>query len=148
MKHLRLPILVFLLVFFSGMGAVLWVQMPRKSQKKPPQPPRTEAVDRKLPPLKIPDEKNSISRSETWEFSGETDTNFVTATAKIRAQLLHQGWRPEKRIPLDEYLSPRVIHTFLKGDLELTLMLWKIDNGITGFAYKREKIIKPGVTIQ
>ena len=148
MKYLRLPILVFLLVFFCGMGVVLWVRMPGKSLRKPPQPPRTEAVNRKLPPLNIPDEKNLARRSETWEFTGETNTNFVTATAKIRAQLLHQGWRPEKRIPLDENLSPRVIHTFQKGDLELTLMLWKIDNGITGFAYKREKLIKPGVTIQ
>ena len=29
-----------------------------------------------------------------------------------------------------------------------TLMLWKIDTGTTGFAYRREKIVKPGVELE
>ena len=33
-------------------------------------------------------------------------------------------------------------------ELELTLMLWKIDTGTTGFAYRREKIVNPGVELE
>lgn len=148
MSGIRLSILVFLLVFFSGMGVVLWLRTPVKTRKMPPPQPRTEAVNRKLPPLKIPDENTRTGRPDTWEFTGETNTNFVTARAKIHAELMHQGWRPEQRIPLDESISPRMLQTFRKGKLELTLMLWKIDIGTTGFAYKREKIITPGVITQ
>ena len=148
MTGFRLPVLIFLLVFLSGTGFVLWLRTPGKSRKIPADPPKTEAVNRKLPPLKIPDEKKRAARSESWEFTGETNTNFVTASAKIEAELMHQGWRREKRIPLDESIAPQVIRTFRRGELELTLMLWKIDNGITGFAYKREKIVNPGVNMQ
>ena len=148
MSRFRLPFLIFLLVFLSGTGVVLWVRMPVKNKPVPPQPPRTEAVGGKLLPLKLPDEKSRKSGSDSWEFTGETLTNFVTAQAKFNAELMHQGWRPEKRIPLEESISPRILLTFRNRDLELILMLWKIDVDTTGFAYKREKFINPGVVAQ
>ncbi len=148
MKRFRLSILVFLLVFLSGISVVLWTRMPAKPKKKPPQVPKTEMVNRKLPPLKLPDEKSRTNGSASWEFTGETDANFVTARAKFSSVLMHQGWRPEKKITLDESISPQTLLSFRNGDLELILMLWKIDINTTGFAYRREKIINPGAVIQ
>ena len=89
MTGVRLSVLVFLLVFLSGMTVVLWVRTPMKKQKKHPEPRRTEAVNRRLPPLKRPDEKTRTTSSDSWEFTGETDTNFVTAKAKFSAELMH-----------------------------------------------------------
>jgi len=148
MSVIRLPILVFLLVFLGGTGIVLWQRMPSKPQKPRPQVRRTEAVNRKLPPLKLPGHESGKPGSESWEFSGEIQTNFVTARAKFNAELMHQGWRPEKQIVLDESISPRTLLTFHRGELELILMLWKIDTDTTGFAYRREKIITSGVVAQ
>ena len=145
----RMPVMVFLLVFLIGMGVVLGLRTKtKKSPSSSPRPPRTEAVDRKLPPLKLPGEKSRTIGSDGWEFSGETDVNFVTAKAKFTAELMHQNWRPEKQITLDASISPRILLTLRNHDLELVLMLWKIDAGTTGFAYRRETIINPGVVTQ
>ena len=148
MKRFRLPLTVFLLVFLCGILFVLWQRTQAKKKPAQPQPVRTEAVNRKLPPLKLPDEKPGAAGGNSWEYSGETMTNFVTAQAKFNSVLMHQGWHPDKRITLDESLSPQVLLTFRNGDLELILMLWKIDGNTTGFSYRREKIINPGADIQ
>ena len=52
MSAIRLPILVFLLVFLSGTALVLCMKIPGKVRKKLPDPPKTEAIRHKLPPLK------------------------------------------------------------------------------------------------
>ena len=148
MSAIRLPILVFLLVFLSGTALVLCMKIPGKVRKKLPDPPKTEAIRHKLPPLKLPDEKKRNESSGSWEVTGETNTNFVTAKAKFSAELMHQGWRPDKQITLEESITPRILLTFQKRDLELILMLWKIDINTTGFAYKREKIINHGDNAQ
>jgi len=38
-----------------------------------------------------------------------------------------------------------VLMTFRRADIELVLMLWKIDSNTTGFFYRREKITTPHV---
>ena len=144
MREFRLPVLVFLLVFLCGLLAVLWTRTPSKPRKSPPPERRTAAV-KNLPPLKLPDEMQNRPGTNGWEFTGTVASNFVTARAKLHAELLHQSWRLEKTVPLEESLSPSVLLTFRKGDIELVLMLWKIDAGMTGYSYKREKIINPGV---
>ena len=148
MKRLMPFILVFLLVFLCGTGFLMLKQIARRPEPPRPQPRRTEAVKGVLPALKLPDEKKNAPGTDSWEFEGETASNFISTRAKISAALLHDGWTPEKQITLDEKLSPRVLLTFRKGDLELTLMLWKIDTGTTGFAYRREKIVNPGVELE
>lgn len=148
MRTFALSVLVFILVFLTGSGIVLWLRTPPKVRPVPPAPVKTEAVNRKLPPLELPGEKSRMTGSDSWEFTGETNTNFVTAKARFTSQLMHDGWRLEKQIALDESISPRVLLTLRKQDLELVLMLWKQDGNTTGFAYKREKIIKPGVSTQ
>lgn len=149
MKRMALPILVFFLIVLSGTGFLLLKHHGARPTVPPrPQPRRTEPVKGTLPPLKLPEEKRNASASDSWEFEGEIAANFVSARAKFVASLLHQGWRPDRQITLGEHLSPRVLLTFQKGELELVLMLWKINAGSTGFAYKREKIITPGIITQ
>ena len=150
MTGFRMPVMVFLLVFLTGMGVVLGMRTGgnRKSPPSSPRPPRTKAVGRNLPPLKLPNEKSRTTGADGWEFTGEADVNFVTAKAKFTAELMHQNWRPEKQITLDASISPRVLLTLRNHDLELVLMLWKIDTNATGFAYRRETIINPGVVTQ
>ena len=144
MKRFLLPVLVFLLVFLSGMAAVLWPRLPVQPRRSPP-PERKTAAVKNLPPLRLPGETNRRPGAESWEYTGETADNFVTARARILAELLHRSWRPEREIPLEESLSPCVLLTFRRADVELVLMLWKIDGGTTGFSYRREKIVNPEV---
>ncbi|MDD6338669.1 MAG: hypothetical protein PUC15_09855 [Lentisphaeria bacterium] len=148
MKRLIPFILVFLLVFLCGTGFLMLKRVAQKPEPPRPQPRRTEAVKGILPALKLPDEKKNEVGTDGWEFEGETASNFISTRAKITAALLHDGWSPENQITLDDKLSPRVLLTFRKAELELTLMLWKIDTGTTGFAYRREKIVKPGVELE
>ena len=148
MKRLFPFILVFLLVFLCGTGFLMLKHTARKQEPSRPQQRRTEAVKGVLPALKLPDEKKNEVGTDGWEFEGETDSNFISTRTKITAALLHDGWSPENQITLDDKLSPRVLLTFRKAELELTLMLWKIDTGTTGFAYRREKIVKPGVELE
>ena len=147
-KRLMPFFLVFLLVFLCGTGFLMLKDVARKPEPPRPQPRRTEAVKGVLPALKLSDEKKNETGADGWEFQGETASNFISARTKITAALLHDGWSPENQITLDAKLSPRVLLTFRKGDLELTLMLWKIDTGTTGFAYRREKIVNPGVELE
>ena len=98
MRTFVLSALVFLLVFLAGSGVVLWLRLPQKPRPIPPSPDRTEAVNRKLPPLDLPGEKSRTQGTESWEFTGETDSNFVTAKARFTAKLMHAGWRLEKQI--------------------------------------------------
>ena len=148
MKRLIPFFMVFLLVFLCGTGFLMLKQVTRKPEPSRPQPRRTEAVKGVLPALKLPDEKKNEVGTDGWEFEGETASNFISTRTKITAALLHDGWKPENQITLDEKLSPRVLLTFRKGELELTLMLWKIDTSTTGFAYRRERIVNPGVDLE
>ena len=148
MKRVLPYIMVFLLVFLCGSGFLMLKSIARKPGPQPPQPHKTESVKGILPPLKLPNESKSLPGTDSWEYQGETASNFISARAKIHAALLHDGWKPEKQITLDEKVSPRVLQTFRKGELELTLMLWKINTGTTGFAYRREQIVNPGVELQ
>ena len=148
MKRLIPFFMVFLLVFLCGTGFLMLKHTARETEPPRPQPRKTEAVKGVLPALKLPDEKKNEAGTDGWEFEGETASNFISARTKITAALLHDGWSPENQITLDDKLSPRVLLTFRKGELELTLMLWKIDTGTTGFAYRREKIVNPGVELE
>lgn len=145
MTRWRLSILVFLLVFLSG-TAVLILRRDGFGSGVPgrraPQMRKTEPVKGVLPELKLPGDLRKVRPSgDSWEYTGEAAMNFVTTRGQFTAALLHQGWKPEQRIALDENLSPRELLTFTGGGMELIMMLWKIDTGSTGFAYRREKII-------
>lgn len=145
MKRLILPVLVFLLVFLCGTAAVLWTMETPRRPRETPAPERRGVAVRDLPPLELPGESRSRSGADGWEYAGETAANFVTARARLQAELFHRSWHLEKEIPLEESLSPSVLMTFRRADIELVLMLWKIDSNTTGFSYRREKITTPHV---
>ena len=148
MKRFRLPVLVFLLVFFFGTGSLMLKEIKRNPLPPQPQPRQTEPVKGILPPLNLSNEQEPSDASNTWEYEGETKANFISAKAKFSSALLHEGWKPDRQITIDDKLDPRVLLTFRKDTLELVLMLWRIDAGTTGFAYKREKIVNPGVMLE
>lgn len=148
MKRLMPFFLVFLLVFLCGTGFLMLKSVMKKPGPPPPQQRKTEPVKGVLPALNLQDESKTAPGTDSWEFEGQVNSNYISTRTKFSAALLHDGWKPERQITLDDKLSPRVLLTFQKDDLELTLMLWKIDTGTTGFTYRRDRIINPGVELQ
>ena len=160
MKSLLFHVFIFLLVFCSGMLFVCCclpamnsassgrkaLPLPEKKQggKSYPLPPAVPETVRKLPPLALPGGIRAERCPEkSWEFSGEINSNMVSARGRLEASFCNQGWHTGKKISLDESLSPREILTFTKNKYELILMLWRISGNVTGFAYRRELQDKP-----
>ena len=152
MKKFLLHLAVFLFVFCTGMIFVYSMSpgvTPKKAESKEVKTSgkksssltaaETSAV-KVLPPLVLPEGmKGERSSEKGWEYTGEIKSNLVSARGRIVAAICHQGWTPDKKITLDETLSPREILTFTKEKYELILMLWKISGSATGFAYRREQ---------
>ena len=76
---------------------------------------------------------------DSWEYTGEIHSNFVSARGRLSSWFQKSSWRPEKRITLDASLKPQVILTFSNREYELTLLLWKIKTDLTGFSYRRDR---------
>ena len=109
MKGWRLHILVFLLVFLSGTGILLFLRNDdrRPPVRKMPREKKTEAVKGILPELKLPGDLRKVKPSgDSWEYTGEAAMNFVNSRGQFTASLLHQGWKPEEKFALDDNLSP------------------------------------------
>ena len=139
---------IALLVFLCGLGAVAFHRTPVKKTavKSVPafQSPRRNSAPRGLPPLRLPPGVTAERCPEnSWEYSGEIAANFVSARARLNSWFQNQSWLPERRITLDESLSPKVILTFSGNAYELTLMVWKINTDLTGFSYRRDKKNEP-----
>ena len=148
MKKLPLFAVVFLLVFFGGTGLLLFLREPARPAAGQPsvgnQPSRRSPVRETLPPLRLPPGVTAQRCTEnSWEYSGEIAANFVSARARLNSWFQNQSWLPERRITLDESLSPKVILTFSGNAYELTLMVWKINTDLTGFSYRRDKKNEP-----
>lgn len=139
---------IALLVFLCGLGVVAFHRTPVKKTavKSVPavQSPRRNSAPRGLPPLRLPPGVTAERCPEnSWEYSGEIAANFVSARARLNSWFQNQSWLPERRITLDESLSPKVILTFSGNAYELTLMVWKINTDLTGFSYRRDKKNEP-----
>ncbi len=148
---MKLCILTFILVFLSGTAVLLALRMRPHRAFAPDRAgfpfagrpvPASAAAE---PPLKLPLAASASKAPEkSWEFSGSVSANFVSARGQLVSWIQNQGWHPETQITLDESISPRVILTFQKDGRELILMVWKLDTGSTGFAYRRDKINSSG----
>lgn len=148
MKRFSFFAAIALLVFLCGLGAVLFHRMPAKKTavKSVPavQMSRPSSASHGLPPLRLPPGVTAARCPEnSWEYSGEIPANFVSARARLNSWFQNQSWSPERRITLDESLSPKVILTFSGNEYELTLMVWKINTDLTGFSYRRDKKNEP-----
>ena len=146
MKHLPLCLAVFLLIFLGGLGGVLALRGPERRSvpsssarpENPLSPPRP--AERKLAPLQLPHGITAQRCPEnSWEYSGEIASNFVSARGRLSAWFQNQSWRPERQITLDAHRKPQIILTFRNQEYELTLLLWKIGTDRTGFSYRRDK---------
>ncbi len=142
-KTFPLSIAVFLLVFLGGLGMVLLLHAPVQEKRSAAPPPVSGVpadAPRGLPPLVLPPGTEMRRCPEnSWEYTGEIHSNFVSARGRLSAWFQNYSWRPEKRITLDASLKPQVILTFSNREYELTLLLWKIKTDLTGFSYRRDK---------
>lgn len=144
---MRSFIQIFALTFVFGMLVVLGVRMAKESSggaaarltKNGEATMQADSCGDFSKPLALPlFAKAKVGAKDGWEYSGEIEANFVSARAKLDAWTQNQGWVPENKITLDASLSPKEILTFKRGSDELTMLIWKISGGETGFAYRRE----------
>ena len=133
MKHLPLYLAVFLLIFLGGLGGVLALREPeRRSVPSSSARPQKPLLPHGITAQRCPE--------NSWEYSGEIASNFVSARGRLSAWFQNQSWRPERQITLDAHRKPQIILTFRNQDYELTLLLWKIGTDRTGFSYRRDTI--------
>jgi len=69
---------------------------------------------------------------KTWRQSGEMSCAFPLAVTQWDSRLRYQGWVCQDRIPMDQYRS---LSVWQKGEQRITVFLWQIKIGQTGFAW-------------
>lgn len=67
-----------------------------------------------------------------WKSTGEIAVSFQQAQAQLTAKLSAAGWAHLHTIPLG---NGRTLEAWSKGSEELTLMVWRIAPGRSGFSY-------------
>ena len=145
MRKFLLPAGVFLLIFFCGTGFILFLREPGRNMEKSSSGTSVRLLSRDtgsgvLPPLQLPPGITAQRCPEnSWEYTGEIASNFVSARGRLSAWLQNSSWIPEKQITLDAHRMPQVILTFRNDEYELTLLLWKIQTDRTGFSYRRDR---------
>ena len=73
-----------------------------------------------------------------WLEKGVMDVTFVQAAGQFKAALAQGGWVLQHAVPLSGANS-RTLYTWRRGSEEITLMLWRIDVGKTGFSWGLSK---------
>lgn len=69
---------------------------------------------------------------KTWRQSGEMSCAFPLAVTQWDSGLRYQGWKCQDSIPLGQYRSLTV---WQKGEQVITVFLWQVRIGQTGFAW-------------
>ncbi len=69
---------------------------------------------------------------KTWRQSGEMNCAFPLAVTQWDSRLRYQGWKCKDRIPMDQYRS---LSVWQKDEQQITVFLWQIKIGQTGFAW-------------
>jgi len=85
---------------------------------------RTDATER------VPPEQN-IKPSVGWPESGEIPLSFVSARKKLAVKLAKKGWCHVHTINLGK---DRKLESWDRGGEELTLMVWRMGTGRTGYS--------------
>lgn len=86
----------------------------------------------RLPPTAYVAERSKDGKG--WLEQGIVSVTFVQAEGQFRSSLARNGWRFLHAIPLAGH-GGRTLYTWKRGSQELTLMLWRIDVGRTGFSW-------------
>jgi len=67
-----------------------------------------------------------------WHAHGEIRVSFEQAQAQLAAKVVAAGWAHIHTIPLGK---DRILEAWTRGNEELTLMVWRIAPGRSGFSY-------------
>ena len=74
----------------------------------------------------------SAADGRGWAANGEIGVSFELAQAQLAAKAAASGWAHVHTICLG---NDRVLDAWSRGSEELTLMVWRIAPGRTGFSY-------------
>ena len=69
-----------------------------------------------------------------WQEQGFVGVTYVQAEGQFKAALSRDGWVFLHKVPLAG-LNSRALYTWKRGGRSVTLMLWRIDVGKTGFSW-------------
>ncbi len=67
-----------------------------------------------------------------WKANGRVPVSFQQAKAQFGAKIAAAGWAHLHTIQLG---GGRVLEAWSRGSEELTLMVWRISPGVSGFSY-------------
>lgn len=86
-------------------------------------------------PFVLPPSVTSVTGSvdgKGWTANGELKLAFKSAQARLSTSLAASGWAHVHTITLGK---DRVLDAWSRGDEELTVMVWRISAGRSGFSY-------------
>lgn len=69
-----------------------------------------------------------------WQAQGIANVSFVAAEGQFKSALAQSGWRFQHRVQLTK-MNTRALYNWSRGGRTVTLMLWRIDVGKTGFSW-------------
>ena len=69
-----------------------------------------------------------------WREQGVLDVTFVQSAGQFKAALAQDGWRFLHAVPVGG-ANMRSLYSWKRGNQTVTLMLWRIDVGKTGFSW-------------
>lgn len=67
-----------------------------------------------------------------WAANGSVKLAFTAAKARLATAIAASGWKHEHSIDLGK---DRVLEAWRRGDDELTVMIWRVAPGRSGFSY-------------
>lgn len=77
---------------------------------------------------------DSSESGKGWKERGVVGVTFVNAQKQFRSACAKNGWQFVHAVPLTLSVG-HSLYTWRRGSQELTLMLWRIDVGRTGFSW-------------
>ena len=85
-----------------------------------------------LPLASVVTEKSKDGKG--WLEQGVIGVTYVQAEGQFKSALAQNGWVFQHKVSLAEANS-RALYTWKRGKQSVTLMLWRIDVGKTGFSW-------------
>lgn len=69
-----------------------------------------------------------------WQEQGSLPVTFVHAEGQFKSMMAQRGWRFLHSVPIAPG-NTRTLYAWRRGNQEMTLMLWRIDVGKTGYSW-------------
>ena len=74
----------------------------------------------------------TVADGKGWQTRGEIAVSFEQAQAQLASKISAAGWAHLHTIPLGK---DRILEAWTRGGEELTLMVWRMAPGRSGFSY-------------